>query len=471
MKTTQYSLSVGVLALGLLAALDGQYTRAETIPAEEPGAKTAESAPKDWTNADGVLEAMGVNINDAEFMKNNNLKFGGWIETSVSANTHSSPDGFNGTVTFNDRDGEPQLNQFYLWFQKAVDVNGDSFDIGGRFDFLYGSDAIFTQAYGVPALDPQTGQPLDRGHWDLNLISHNNRFYSIALPQAYAEINLPVGNGVSVKAGHFYTPIGYEVVTAPDNFFVTKAITYQYGQPFTHTGFLGNYAIDSNWSVLAGAVTGSATGGWDGNWDQQLGNWDYLGGVTWTSDDAGSSLSLTTSVGERSEQSSSIWAIYSIIARHDFTDKLHYVFTHDHGFAENVLTSNSIGNGKTETAKWYGVNQYLFYDIQDNLAAGIRAEWWRDANGFRVAGPSRCGASFNVDRTTGTGTSYACGPTVYPFAGSNYFAITGGLSYNPVPWVLLRPNIRYDWTDNVRVFDSGTRRNQFLITADVVITF
>ncbi|MCI0653090.1 MAG: porin, partial [Methylococcaceae bacterium] len=409
MKTIQYILSASGLTLGLLAALGALNARAETIPAEEPGAKTAESEPKEWTEAGGLLEAMGANINEAQFMKNNNLKFGGWIEASVSGNTHSSPDRFNGTVTFNDRDGEPQLNQFYLFFQKAIDVNGDSFDIGGRFDFLYGSDAIFTQAYGVPALDPQTGQPLDRGHWDLNLTSHNQRFYSIALPQAYAEINLPVGNGLSVKLGHFYTPIGYEVVTAPDNFFVTKPYTFQYGEPFTHTGILGSYTINPNWSVTAGAVTGSATGGWDGNWDRELGNWDFLGGVTWTSDDAGTSLALTTSAGGRSEQSSSAWAIYSIVGKHNFTDRLHYVFQHDHGYAEDVLTSNSLVTGKTETAEWYGINQYLFYDIQDNLAVGIRAEWWRDANGFRVAGPARCGASFNFNRTTGTGAQFACG--------------------------------------------------------------
>ncbi|MGH8548064.1 MAG: porin [Methylococcales bacterium] len=468
MKTTQYSLSASILALGLFGALDTQYVHVETIPAEDPGAKTAESAPKDWTDADGLLEAMGANINDAQFMKNNNLKFGGWIETSVSGNTNSSPDAFNGTITFNDRDGELQLNQFYLWFQKVVDVNGDSFDIGGRFDFLYGSDAIFTQAYGVPAFDPQTGLPLNRGHWDLHLTSHNDRFYSIALPQAYAELNLPVGNGISVKLGHFYTPIGYEVVTAPDNFFVTKPYTFQYGEPFTHTGILGSYTFNANWSVMAGAVTGSATGGWDGNFDKQLGNWDFLGGVTWTSDDEGTSLALTSSAGERSENSSSAWAIYSIVGKHDFTEKLHYVFQHDHGFADNVLTAK----GSTDDAEWYGINQYLFYDIQDNLSAGMRAEWWRDRDGFRVAGPARCGASLNADNTPAGFSTYACGPNnfVYPFAGSDYYALTLGLTYKPVPWILLRPNLRYDHAD-IRAFDAGQRRNQLLVTGDLVITF
>ncbi len=470
MKTRIYGISASMLAFGIVTILGVHNARAEPIPAEEPGTKTAESEPTDWTDADGVLEAMGANINDAEFMKNNNLKFGGWIETSVSGNTNSSPDNFNGPVTFTDRDGELQMNQFYLFFEKAVDVNGDAFDIGGRADFLYGTDAIFTQAYGVPALDPQTGQPLNRGNWDLYLVSQDYRFYGIALPQVYAEFNLPVGNGLSVKAGHFYTPIGYEVVTAPDNFFVSHAYTMQYGEPFTHTGFLGSYEINPNWSVVAGAVTGSATGGWDGQWTQQLGNWDFLGGATWTSDDAGSSLGLTTSVGGRSEHSSSIWAIYSIVGKHNFTDKLHYVFQHDHGFAENVLTAN--GNGNTETAEWYGINQYLFYDIQDNLAAGIRFEWWRDANGFRIAGPARCGASFNVDSTTGVGNTYACGASFgdYPFASSNYYELTAGITYKPVPWILLRPNFRYDHAD-IPVFSGGNRHSQVMVTADMVITF
>ena len=40
------------------------------------------------------------------------------------------------------------------------------------------------------------------------------------IPQAYAEAYVPVGNGLNVKAGHFYTPIGYESVPAPDNFFI-----------------------------------------------------------------------------------------------------------------------------------------------------------------------------------------------------------------------------------------------------------
>lgn len=463
------------LALGVLGAAAIPAAWAEAVQAEEPGAKTAESEPKDWTDAGGLMEAAGVNINDAQFMKDWNLKFGGWLNGSVSANTHSSRDNYNGPVTFNDRTGEVQMNQLYFWLQKAVNVNSDSFDVGGRVDFMYGTDSIFTQAYGVPTYDPRTGQPMNRGHWDLHLTGRGDRFYGIALPQAYAEFNVPVGTGLSIKAGHFYTPIGYEVVTSPDNFFVTKPYTFQYGEPFTHTGILGNYTVNSNWSVIGGAVTGSDTGGWDGNWDRQLGNWAFLGGATWTSDDAGTSLALTSTAGGRSEHSSSPWAIYSLVGKHNFTDKLHYVIQHDHGFANNVQTAHTVANGlpgSTENAQWYGINQYLFYDIKDNLSAGIRAEWWRDDNGFRVAGPGRCGASTNINN--GAPSSYACSASnfaAYAAQGSSYYAVTAGLNYKPLKWLNLRPNIRYDWTDKVKAFDGGLRRDQLLFTADVIVTF
>jgi hypothetical protein len=57
------------------------------------------------------------------------------------------------------------------------------------------------------------------------------------MPQAYVETNLPIGKGLSVKVGHFYTLLGYEVVTAPDNFFYSHSYSMQYGEPFTHWGY------------------------------------------------------------------------------------------------------------------------------------------------------------------------------------------------------------------------------------------
>jgi hypothetical protein len=308
---------------------------------------------------------------------------------------------------------------------------------------MFGTDAQFTQA----AL----------GHWDQRLIN-TERFYDIALPQAYFEVFAPFGNGITAKIGHFYTIIGNEVVTAPDNFFYSHAYTMQYGEPFTHTGVLLSYPIDQNWTITGGGVTGSATAGWDGGWDKGLGNWAFLGGVTWTSTGGGTSVAFSATSGEISEQDSNNWSMYSLVIKHDIMEGLHYTFQHDHGWATSVVGATDRAGSNGTDAEWYGINQYLTYDIRDDLAVGVRAEWFRDDDGFRVLSPIR-------------------GPFAPP--ASSYYAVTAGLNWKPVSWLMLRPSVRYDWADNADAYDNaggaagfaGKKNDQFLFSTDVVITF
>lgn len=215
-----------------------------------------------------------------EALKSTGITAGGWIQGGATFNP-SSTHGFNGPVTFTDQANRFQLNQLNFFVERAVKTEGTGWDIGFRADFLFGTDAIFTQAYGNPAFDVNNGRPLaDRGNWDLDICCNSSRTYGIAIPQAYAEIYAPVGNGLNVKVGHFYTPIGFESVPAPNNFFYSHAYTMQYGEPFTHTGVLGNYTVTKNFTAMAGTIGGSGTGGWDGNFDKQMENWGGIGGVT-----------------------------------------------------------------------------------------------------------------------------------------------------------------------------------------------
>jgi hypothetical protein len=346
---------------------------------------------------------------------------------------------------------------------------------------MFGSDSVFTQAYGNPVTNPRTGLAEPRGNWDLKL--SGDRFYGFAMPNAYAEFNLPIGEGLGVKVGHFYTPVGYEVVTAPDNFFVTKPYTFQYGEPFTHTGILGTYTFSPNWAAQAGALTGSSTGGWDGSFNRNLATWSGIATGTWTSDDAGTSLFISGTAGPQSDNNSSFWGIYSIVGKHNITDRLHLILQHDHGYANNVMTGNGIAafnagiaSSALQNAEWYGVNSYLLYDVTDKLGAGIRAEWFRDNNGWRIDGPGRCGASTNSNASNyGTTNTYnsACNTAAfgaYPFQGSGYYELTAGLTYKPIKWLNLRPNVRFDYA-NAAQFAGGNEHTQVLFTADATILF
>jgi len=393
--------------------------------------------------AAGSLLSMSMGITDTyaadgliEEIKGYGFTAGAWANAGITYNATSPGDNYNGPVTFGDRSGEFQLNQLNAYVQRAVATEGNKWDFGARFDVMFGTDAAFTQAYGAFS---------QGGGWDLNLLKgDNNKFYGLAVPQAYLEAYVPVGNGLNVKVGHFYTPIGYETVPAPDNFFYSHAYTMQFGEPFTHTGFMGNYAVSSNWSVMAGVVTGSETGGWDGNFDDQLGNWAGLGGVTWTSNDAGTSFNISGTYGATSETNNADWSMYSAVLKHNITDKFHLVLQHDHGFADKAA------DGGVTDAEWYGINTHLYYDIKDDLTAGIRGEWFRDQNGVRVFAPAR---------------------TAVALSAGTYYAVTAGVTWKAKTWLKLRPNVRYDWAEGVDPFDGGNKGEQFLFSTDMTVTF
>ncbi|MDP2904213.1 MAG: porin [Methylovulum sp.] len=398
------------------------------------------------------LLSMGMGANDVyaadgliEEIKHYGFTAGAWANAGITYNATDPQDNYNGPVTFGDRSGEPQLNQLNAYIQRAVATEGSAWDFGARFDVMFGTDAAFTQAYGA-----YSG---NNPGWDLDLLRDrsgrpdSNRFYGLAVPQAYAEIYAPIGNGLNIKVGHFYTPIGYETVPAPDNFFYSHAYTMQFGEPFTHTGLMANYAVNSNWSFMGGVVSGSETGGWDGNFDAQLGNWAGLMGATYTADN-GTSINVSGTYGATSEINNADWSMYSIVLKHNITEKTHLVLQHDHGFADGNAAFG------TTDAEWYGVNSHLTYDIKDDLTVGLRAEWFRDQNGFRVYAPGR------------------------PFLGgampaASYYEITAGLTWKPKTWLSLRPNVRYDWVDDTTgtPFDGGNQDSQFLFSTDVTVKF
>jgi hypothetical protein len=426
----------------------------------------------------GILLSIVMNSTNAHannltnFFKDSGLKIGGWINAGATYNPSNPANGYNGSVTFADRANRFQLNQFNLFIQRTVVTEGKAFDIGGRFDFMFGTDAIYTQAFGIPSSDVNSGQPMNRGNWDLNLCCSSTRTYGIALPQAYVEAYIPVGNGLNLKAGHFYSPTGYETVPAPDNFFYTHAYTFNNGEPFTHVGLVGNYAVNKNWSLMGGAITGSATGGWDGTFDKQLGNWGGLGGITWTSDDMRSSINVTGTYSETSTRSNKPWGMYNVVLQHRITPKTHLVLHHVHGYAGGVLL-----NGSPKNAEWYSINTHLYYDLLNDLSIGIRGEWFRDRDGFRVFSPFRVLAA-----TDNTGSSFAgnFAPTAAP---ADYYEVTLGMNWKParrlkIDWkpmqkLNIRPNIRYDRADGInqsyRPFDN--RKDQFLFSLDAMIPF
>ena len=417
-----------------------------------------------------------------KFVEDKRIEFGGWVNGGATYNPRQS-DGFNGPVAFADQANRFQLNQLNLFLQRSVISETNKWDFGGRFDFLFGTDAVFTQAFGVPVFDVNTGELLNRNNWDLHLCCSSSRTYGIALPQAYLEAHVPIGkNGLNIKAGHFYSPTGFETVPAPDNFFYTRAYSFNAGEPFTHTGLQANYAVNKNWAVLGSAVTGSATGGWDGGWDKQLGNWSGIAGFTWNSDNRATSLNVTGTYGETSAHSSESWAMYNIVLQHKINPKTLLVLHHVHGFANGVLLNNQKYANVVKDTQWMGVVTHLYYDLTENISFGFRGEWFRDRDGFRNPSPFRVAAATHI--VNGVPISYAGNLSSVTIAPADYYAATVGinwkaaktvgLQWNSMKKLTIRPNIRYDRVDAYHTAayrPFAGNKDQILFSLDFLLPF
>lgn len=369
----------------------------------------------------GAIESLtGFNINETAALKNLGINVGGWVSSGVSGNIDSPEDRFNGPVTFGDRANEFGMQQLYGYIEREVNTEGSSWDFGFRADILYGTDARFTT----------------QSNFDNNLIlDSSSRFYKLAFPQVYATVFAPIGNGLTTKIGHFYTIIGNEVVTAPDNFFFSHAYTMQYGEPFTHTGILSSYPVNKNITLTGGVVSG-----WDSFFQEPA---NFLGGATYTTDNEKTSLAFSMITGDVVRGETRHRTMYSVVLSHDITDTLHYKLQHDLGIEEKSASADA--------AKWYGINQYLTYDINDKLGAGVRLEWFRDEDGARVG-------------AIGNGNTM-------PGGKNHYLAATVGLNYSPISWLTLRPEVRYDHATENDAYNDGVSNDQLLISADAIVRF
>ena len=212
---------------------------------------------------------------------------------------------------------------------------------------------------------------------------------------------------VSVKAGHFYTLVGYEVVTAPDNFFYSHAMTMYNSEPFTHTGFVSTVSLTDNVEVYGGW-----TAGWDTGFEKTNGGSNFLGGFSLTLTENASFIYITTigNFGDRSGGANGYG--HSCVLDISLTEKLNYVFQSD------MLRIRDTGEFNI------GINQYLLYALSDDFGIGARMEWWQadDVTGFDYGGQ-----------------------TAAPVDTMSYYEFTVGVNAQLTERSRIRPEFRLDW--------------------------
>src|SRR5262249_60632041 len=73
--------------------------------------------------------------------------------------------------------------------------------------------------------------------------------------QAYASYVAPIGSGLTIDFGKFFTPVGAEVVETKDNFNYSRGWLFAFG-PFYHAGFRAKYAFNDKAALTGFVVNG-----------------------------------------------------------------------------------------------------------------------------------------------------------------------------------------------------------------------
>ncbi|QDU54975.1 hypothetical protein Pan181_11600 [Aeoliella mucimassa] len=343
------------------------------------------------------------------------VTFGGWTQLGYHSDSTRMSSAYGDLFAFNDVPDAVNLHQQWFYAEKLAEAPCCGMDWGFRFDLMYGTDAQKTQAFGNPG-----AANANQGSWDASL---DHGVYGWAMPQLYGEVAFGDWN---IIAGHFFTLVGYEVVTAPDNFFYSHAYTMFNSEPFTHTGALATYSGIDGVDVYAGWTLG-----WDTGFDQSNGGSSFLGGfsTSLTDDVALTYIATAGNFGARTAGESGY--SHSIVLDCTLSDKLNYVFQSDLVGYDDTAAGGAFG-------AQVGINQYLFYTMSDCLAAGARVEWWK-SDGIVAA-----------DNST------------------SQYGITYGLNYKPHANVVIRPEVRHNWLPADATLPDF---NQTVFGIDAILTY
>jgi hypothetical protein len=394
------------------AAVGGEGKAAEAQPQEQQ--KEEEKAEEDT----------GFKLFKSSWLKCHNIDIRGWLDQGYTWNPDSPTNRSNLPVGYNDRSNDYMLNQLYFIAERVTKTDGCGWDVGGRVDMLYGTDRRFVTAAGFDSnwngVSPTTG---------------------LAMPQLYGDLAL---NDLIVRVGHILAPCGFENVMAPENFFYSHTYEFLYEQPTTLTGGQLIYKINDRLTTNAGIDTG-----WN-DFTDVSNKLNYYGGFNWTNKCQTRTFALEIFSGAQFAGVNSNRVLVNTV----FTQKLGKKWKY--ALETNLASENNspVAFGGPRDASWYGIANYLFYEVNECWSWGMRYEWTEDRNGAVIPSGAVLATGLPAD----------------------YNALTAGVNYKPNKNVVFRSEVRGDWATmlvntNQRPFDDMTRSQQFLWGNDLIVRF
>jgi len=307
-------------------------------------------------------------------------------------------DGWSGNTDrlMNTRLTGAQVNQIYISMGKAVDGRR-GLDLGGKVDFTWGSDAYLVQARGLE-WGAGHGNPLgDEGRW-------GSGDYFAAFAQAYAEAAYGNWNFI---AGKFAAPFGSSHYDGSHNFFYSWASTATIA-PHVGGGAYAVYKVNDQLTVVGGWVMPEELG-------ESSENNAVLGGFDWALTRY-LKVHYAFAAGQNSYHphfgaDKDVYFVQSLVTTAQLSKRLEYVIDWTYFQNRGKVAGNIVGSVYS-----YGINNELTYRVNKKWAFGTR---------FGVL-------------NGGQANSGPC----------DWYTIGIGANWTPNKWLIVKPELRYDWTDN-----------------------
>ena len=371
----------------------------------------------------------------------------GWVQAGMTINDHGGRNLYtnapntplsrqldalsgNSYLLMSKQQSDFSVYQTWLGVKKDLDTK-HGFDWGFQMDTFFGTDGKFGQCFGDQTFDYGWG----------------SGDYDTAIVQAFGEAGY---RNLKFRAGKFATGMTHEALPAPATFFHTISYTC-YNVPLTATGVTAEYQVGERLSF---------SGGWTAGYHNSFEN---------RFDDAGFLGNVRLRVTDNMNLSYNIYAgrSYGLDRRTDAA-----VYGRDYGLAshnahtlictlnlgkkwlymiEGTFTENNYRGGPAAGRTYCGgINQHLIYTIDKAWAVGLRGEW-----------ANNNGTIFDVPPITGG-------------EGCDLYSLTLCANWTPNTWFILRPELRYDWSNfnnDFYPFGYGTQSNQFSAGASFIVKF
>jgi hypothetical protein len=374
----------------------------------------------------------------------------GWIQNSYTATPGFEPgNGLTETVFPNRLANAWQGNQYYLVLENPVETGSES-NLGFRFDTLLGDDWQFSRELGLfdAAFKP-------------------NGFLGVDFPQFFGEWYIPVTDRASLrlKGGRFYSPAGFESVMAVNRPLLSVSNILNY-TPFTFFGALATVQLGERWTLFQGAVNGAD------RFINENYHYSYLGGWNWKSADERTVVTAALLVGPNQTP-------FFPTANTQLIP----------GLPVGAYTSETLQNKRNP---WYLRSTLVYQSTVLTRTWGEHKRWTQAVEGALVTQGNVMGYGDGggLGRITYYGGAhwllFAFSPRITGVSRFTIFAdpqgfvlpapgtyreLTHGLILKPRPDFWIRPEIRWDWTNGVKVYDDATRTGQITLAVDVIFQF